>query len=666
MRKGCQVGNINVRHETCDVRHVMCDIRFAIGSVILCLLIGLAGCGQQGQTSLGSATTTTTLPPPPPAGLVLGQVDFVHNGPSNPVDAMSLDTPKGVAVDTNNNLFYIADTENNRVLGYMNLSTLLSGAPADIVVGQADMNSNLCDKGNIDSDGLPVPDGTTLCGPRGVAVDSAGNLYVADTGNNRVLEFDTPLSGTPPGPGDTIADHVFGQSNSFTTIATGISTQPMVEANLCNNVLALGVSGLSDKSLCVPVGIALDSHDNLYVADAGNHRVLEYETPLKIALSGMSTGSNSNDVTTQTGTLNDTTRVEPLAFAPNQFVNFIVEITSGTGGGQVRTIVSNGTNQLVVTPPWTTIPPINAPYRMRYGTAADHVFGQGDLFNINGCNNTASVAGGLGAKSLCFPEAIALDGAGDLYVADTLNNRVSEYDTPIAIVASGTSTSPPANTSTTLNDTAKSFTPNQFVNFLVEITSGPGVGQMRTIFSNTDKQLTVSSSWATIPNPGDTYQISKVVDTTAARVFGQGGSFDFSSDLDINGNPLPANRCNNPAPEVGGLSSKSLCLPEGVAVDSAGNLYVSDTRNSRVLEYDNPLGNSPPGICPTCDTIADSVFGQPDFTSVLCNNSAATIGGLGDKSLCFPVGVVLDNPASPTPIHLYVVDTRNNRVLRFP
>ena len=95
-------------------------------------------------------------------------------------------------------------------------------------------------------------------------MDAAGNLYVADYINNRVLEYNTPLTLTvTPGSGDTVADRVFGQGGSFTS-------------NTCN----LGLANPSASSLCNPVGVAVDAAGNLYVADYGNNRVLEYNTPL--------------------------------------------------------------------------------------------------------------------------------------------------------------------------------------------------------------------------------------------------------------------------------------------------------------------------------------------------------------------------------------------------
>src|SRR5207249_5388741 len=89
------------------------------------------------------------------------------------------------------------------------------------------------------------------------------------------------------------------------------------------------------------------------------------------------------------------------------------------------------------------------------------------------------------------------------------------------------------------------------------------------------------------------YDTPLTSDTTADRVFGQGGSFSTTT-------------CNN-----GGVSADSLCTPVGVAVDGAGNLYVADSHNHRVLEYDTPL---------TSDTTAERVFDQcGTFVTHACN-----------------------------------------------
>ena len=106
---------------------------------------------------------------------------------------------------------YVADPGNNRVLGYSDISLLITGGAASIVIGQSDINSNQCNQGTTAS-------ATSLCGPQGVAVDSLGNLYVADTSNNRVLEYATPFAN------DKTADNVFGQ--------------PDFASSICNNPAA--------------------------------------------------------------------------------------------------------------------------------------------------------------------------------------------------------------------------------------------------------------------------------------------------------------------------------------------------------------------------------------------------------------------------------------------
>jgi sugar lactone lactonase YvrE len=86
----------------------------------------------------------------------------------------------------------------------------------------------------------------------------------------------------------------------------------------------------------------------------------------------------------------------------------------------------------------------------------------------------------------------------------------------------------------------------------------------------------------------------------------------------------------------------------GLAVDSRGNLWISDVDNHRVLEFDRPFET---------DGVADRVLGQKgSFTSNGCNK-----GGISASSLCFPGALALDGAD-----RLYVADLRNHRVLLFP
>ncbi|MGO9452904.1 MAG: hypothetical protein ACLQDV_17985 [Candidatus Binataceae bacterium] len=93
--------------------------------------------------------------------------------------------PFGVGLDKSvtPNRIYAADQSTNRVLAWNNSASFTNGAPADLVLGQSDFYS-------INS----AAGAAGLNAPYGVAVDSAGNVYVADQGNNRVLEYNTPFS----------------------------------------------------------------------------------------------------------------------------------------------------------------------------------------------------------------------------------------------------------------------------------------------------------------------------------------------------------------------------------------------------------------------------------------------------------------------------------------
>ncbi|HEV3110362.1 MAG TPA: hypothetical protein VGY99_07690 [Candidatus Binataceae bacterium] len=95
----------------------------------------------------------------------------------------------------------------------------------------------------------------SLSSPNAVAVDGAGNVYIADTSNNRVLEFGAPLAPDPR------AHLVFGQSSFLTDQCNNF---PLANANI----------------LCAPLGVAADSAGNLYVADNFDSRVLIYQQPL--------------------------------------------------------------------------------------------------------------------------------------------------------------------------------------------------------------------------------------------------------------------------------------------------------------------------------------------------------------------------------------------------
>src|ERR1700730_15485492 len=101
-------------------------------------------------------------------------------------------------------------------------------------------------------------------------------------------------------------------------------------------------------------------------------------------------------------------------------------------------------------------------------------------------------------------------------------------------------------------------------------------------------------------------------------------------------------------------SAVGMCLPQGLAFDSNGELFVADTKNMRVLRFSSPLSVSS----------ADRVFGQgpagDDFTANDCSDGGAGDPPISAAGLCAPVAVAID-PSN----NLYVADYYNNRVLHF-
>jgi sugar lactone lactonase YvrE len=172
---------------------------------------------------------------------------FTTGNQPNTASADNLGNPDGVACDKDGNL-YCADRFFHRVLRF-DTPAANDNTTADIVIGQANFTSGMGNRGNA------APSEKTLLMSIGCCTDVNGNLYVADEGNNRVLRFNAPLSS------DQSAAAVYGQ--------------PDFTSNTGNN------GGRSESSLLGPVYVAIDPNSGrLYVADAGNSRILEYNDPL--------------------------------------------------------------------------------------------------------------------------------------------------------------------------------------------------------------------------------------------------------------------------------------------------------------------------------------------------------------------------------------------------
>ena len=205
---------------------------------------------------------------------------------------------------------YIADTFNNRVLGFRDARRLRPGDKADIVIGQPDFQRTVVNYPSNDSD---KPTAKSLYQPVGLVLDNDGNLYVADLGNGRVLRFRKPFD--QPEPNFPAADLVLGQSD-FTSKVQDATSRTMrspygvafagdngllVSDVGLNRVLLFSgkstaftngmsaskvfgqpdfnslTAGVDDNRMAGPRHLATDTDDRLYVADEGNSRVLIFD-----------------------------------------------------------------------------------------------------------------------------------------------------------------------------------------------------------------------------------------------------------------------------------------------------------------------------------------------------------------------------------------------------
>ncbi|KKR10429.1 MAG: NHL repeat containing protein [Parcubacteria group bacterium GW2011_GWA2_39_18] len=175
------------------------------------------------------------------ADVVIGQAGLTTNGANQGgIGANTLSGPTNVYTDGTK--LYVSDSSNQRVLIYNTVPTL-SGASADVVVGQTDFISNSANQGGSVA-------ANTLSSPQGIYSDGT-KLYVSDSGNNRVLIYNTV-----PTSSNTSANAVIGQIN-FTSNS----------ANQGGSVDAGTLSGA--------YGLYTNT-DTLFVVDVSNNRILKY------------------------------------------------------------------------------------------------------------------------------------------------------------------------------------------------------------------------------------------------------------------------------------------------------------------------------------------------------------------------------------------------------
>jgi len=468
-----------------------------------------------------------------------------------PGTAASL-SPGYVAADPAGNLFFV---DRNTVLRLDAATGILTRAAGDGTTG-------------FSGDNGPAAS-AQLYFPTGIAVDSAGNLYIADTNNNRIRRVSNGVIATVAGNGFS----GFGGDNGLAT-----------SARLAN-----------------PAAVAVDSAGNLYIADTYNNRIRRVSNGVIATVAGNGLSGFSGD----NGPAVNAQMNRPYGLAVDSTGNLYIADTENqrirkVSNGAIATIAGNGTAGFS----GDSGPAIGAMLATPIGIAVDLA---SDLYIVDRDNNrirkvangAITTAAGNGTPGfsgdngpaanaqLSNPIGVAVDALGNLYIADSYNQRIRKVtDGAITTVAGG-------GTPICGNGPALSC---QFVDPF---------------------DIAVDSAGSLYISDQADSRIWKVSNGLVAVVAGN-GTAGFSGD-------------NGPA------TSAQLSSPAGVAVDSAGNVYIADTGNNRIRKVAN-------GVIAT-----------------VAGNGTAGFSGDGGPAISaqldFPFGVAVDSAGN-----LYIADTGNNRV----
>ena len=559
-----------------DDRDVLTRTRRVAVAVLVCS-IALSACSPSGPESVSpptaaspvnslpvtpSPTLALATPSPLPGGAITTYAGRDFSGDGGPATAARLLAPAGVALDPAGNL-YIADTADHRI------RKVTPGGTISTYAGSGNFGFS--------GDGGPAT-AAELNFPRDVALDPAGNLYIADSGNSRIRKVS---------PGGTISTYAGSGSRGFSG-----DGGPAAAAQLNN-----------------PVGMALDPAGNLYIADITNNRIRKVTSGGTISTYA---GSGSFGFSGDGGPATAAQLNVPVGVALDPAGNLYIadqgnsRIRKVTPGGTISTYAGTDTPgfsgdggpataaQLNV-PVGVAVDPAGNLYIADSGSSRIRKVGPGGTISTyaGGGGGTPGFLGDGGPATAAYlnnPVGVTLDPAGNLYIADLGNARVRKV-------------TPGGTISTYAGSGSFGFSGD----------GGPA----------TAAQL--NGPWGVAVDPAgilyiaESGRIRKVTTGGTISTYAGSGNFRFAGD----GGPATAAELN---------------FPRGMGLDPAGNLYIADKDNARIRKVTS--GG-------TISTYAGS--GSRGF---LGDGGPATAARFRE-----PSGVALD-PAG----NLYIADTYNNRI----
>ena len=406
-------------------------------------VLGTAYLSGTGTGGLGVLVSGNLLP-------VAGQLGlYTSVGDGGPATQAEFYLPSGITMDGAGNL-YIADSLHNRIRMVCGVAT--SATIQGTTCTGAGIISTIAGNGNpsYTGDGGPAAS-STLSGPAGVALDGAGNLYIADSGNG-VIRMISAATGV------------------ITTIA---GSNPGAVCGSKSDAVGDGCPA-TQATLDQPQGVTLDASANLYIADTSDHRIREVSAATgeiaTIAGNGFTNPNGTGDfngdgIAATSAKLNFPYAVafDPSGnmYIPDSANQRVREVMAVGGVITPASTISTfaGTGNAGATP--CTATPVAANQADIWSPSGVAVDAAGNVYIAetqnaairkvsaatglistvaeNGCG-TYFAGGQFQGVQLYGPIGLYLDGIGDLYVADTLDMVVREmqgnfaaldYTTPI-------------------------------------------------------------------------------------------------------------------------------------------------------------------------------------------------------------------------------------------
>ncbi len=532
--------------------------------------------------------------------------------------------PSSTAIDASGNI-YIAETYKNII------------RKVNAVTGIITTVAGIGTYGFSGDNGLATS--ASLCYPSGVALDAAGNIYIADTNNQRIRKVTaatgiiTTIAGiggnyyngdgfaatsaslnSPKGVTVDAAGNVYIADSSSRirkiNAATGIITT--VAGNGTNGYS--GDNGLATAaSLYFPQGVALDITGNIYIADTENSRIrkVSVTTGIITTVAGNEILGYSGDYGTAiTASLN-----KPFGVAIDVAGNIYI---ADSGNKRIRKVTAS--SGIITT-----------------------VAGNG-TYGFSGDNGTATAA------KLTDPFGVALDAAGNIYLADRSNNRIRKVTVATSIITTlaGNGTSGFSGD----NVVATSAILSQNIGVALDNTGNIYIADTNN--SRIRKVSATSGIITTVAGNGTNGFSGDNGTATAAKLSDPFGvALDAAGNIYITNNfsirkvtastgiitTVAGNGILGYSGDNGSAITASLNRISGVALDVSGNIYIADSGNNRIRKVTVATG--------IITTIAGN--GIASFSG---DNSVAT-----SASLSSPSGVALDAAGN-----IYIADSNNNRI----